>query len=55
MSNRRARLFRQRAIEELHKAQGSFSADLRALHVRWANFYSDRLAQIDSNENSRRS
>lgn len=43
-----AKHFRYRAIEELHEAQAASSTDLRALHVRWANFYSDLLARLDT-------
>jgi hypothetical protein len=50
MSARSARYFRQRAIDELHQAQASLSADVRALHIGWANFYSDRLAQLNTDD-----
>jgi hypothetical protein len=50
MSARSARYFRRRSIDELHQAQASLSSDIRALHIRWANFYSDRLAQLNTRE-----
>ena len=50
MTARDARYFRQRSIEELHEAQASSSADLRALHIRWSHFYSDRLALLNTSE-----
>ena len=50
MSAQSARYFRQRAIDELHEAQAALSHDLRALHIRWSNFYSDRLAQLNTSE-----
>jgi len=45
-----AKYFRFHAIEQRNKARAALSGDLRALHVRWANFYSDRLARLDTAE-----
>ena len=53
MSSLGATYFRFHAIEQRNKARDALSADLRALHVRWANFYSDRLARIDTTETDR--
>ena len=50
MSARGARYFRRRSIDELHLAQAALSTDIRTLHIRWANFYSDRLAQLNTEE-----
>jgi len=47
VSTRARRYCRFHAIEQRNEAQAALSADLRALHVRWANFYSDRLASLD--------
>ena len=53
MSPLGATYYRFHAIEERNKARAALSADLRALHVRWANFYSDRLASLDTAESDR--
>ena len=50
MTSLGAKYLRFHAIEELHKAQAAVSTDLRALHVRWANFYSERLAQLNASD-----
>ena len=53
MSSLGAKYFRFHAIEQRNQAQAACSADVRALHVRWANFYSDRLARLDPTETDR--
>jgi len=45
-----AKYCRFHAIDQRNRAQAAISADLKALHVRWANFYSDRLARLDTSE-----
>ena len=55
MSTPARRYCRYHAIEQRNQAQAAFSADLKALHVRWANFYSDRLARLDTTDTDRAS